>query len=71
MVAQFNRRLCNLLTLDLCYSQIEELHKEMGKLCNLRHLGLKDTVKLEFVAEGLGKLTNLRTLHRFMDAMTK
>ncbi|XP_031483315.1 putative disease resistance protein RGA3 [Nymphaea colorata] len=59
-------RLYNLQTLDLSDSNIEELPKEMGKLCNLRYLGLKDTRELQFVAEGLGKLTNLWTLHRFM-----
>ncbi|KAF3776203.1 putative late blight resistance protein-like protein [Nymphaea thermarum] len=59
-------RLYNLQTLDLSESRIKELPKEMGELCNLRHLGLKDTWFLEFIAEGLGKLTNLRTLHRFM-----
>ncbi|KAF3787329.1 Leucine-rich repeat-containing protein 59 [Nymphaea thermarum] len=58
-------RLCNLQTLDLSNSRIGELPKEMGELCNLRYLGLKDAEELEFVAEGLGKLTNLRTLHRF------
>ncbi|KAF3778469.1 putative disease resistance protein [Nymphaea thermarum] len=58
-------KLCNLQTLDLSYSKIEELPEEMGKLCNLRNLGLKGTWCLEFIAEGLGKLTNLRTLHRF------
>ncbi|XP_031473846.1 disease resistance protein RGA2-like [Nymphaea colorata] len=59
-------RLYNLQTLDLSQSRIEELPKEMGELCNLRYLGLKGTRSLRFVAEGLGKLTNLRTLHRFM-----
>ncbi|KAF3787328.1 putative disease resistance protein [Nymphaea thermarum] len=59
-------RLCNLQTLDLDCSQIEELPKEMGELCNLRHLGLECTVHLNFIAEGLGKLTNLRTLRRFL-----
>ncbi|KAF3773734.1 Disease resistance protein [Nymphaea thermarum] len=58
--------LCNLQTLDLSYSKIEELPEEMGQLCNLRYLGVKDTEKLEFIAEGLGKLTNLRTLHKFL-----
>nr|VVW83956.1 unnamed protein product [Nymphaea colorata] len=38
----------------------------MGKLCNLRYLGLNETESLKFIAECLGKLTNLRTLHRFM-----
>ncbi|KAF3793158.1 Disease resistance protein [Nymphaea thermarum] len=43
-----------------------KLSKEVGKLCNLRYLGLEGTMLLTFVAEGLGKLTNLRTLHGFM-----
>ncbi|KAF3775737.1 Disease resistance protein [Nymphaea thermarum] len=59
-------KLCNLQTLNLSYSKIEELPKEMGKLCNLRYLGLERTDCLTFIAEGLGKLTNLRTLHRFL-----
>ncbi|KAF3793154.1 SUPPRESSOR OF npr1-1 CONSTITUTIVE 1 protein [Nymphaea thermarum] len=59
-------RLCNLQTLDLRHSCIEELPKEMGELCNLRYLGLKPTFCLKFIAEGLGKLTNLQTLHRFL-----
>ncbi|XP_031473631.1 disease resistance protein RGA2-like [Nymphaea colorata] len=59
-------KLCNLQTLDLSFSQIEELPEEMGELCNLRYLGLKGTACLEFIAEGLGKLTNLRTLHKFL-----
>ncbi|XP_031473497.1 disease resistance protein RGA2-like [Nymphaea colorata] len=59
-------RLWNLQTLDLSYSEIKELPKEMGELCNLRYLGLKGTRCLEFIAEGLGKLTNLRTLHKFL-----
>ncbi|KAF3774387.1 putative disease resistance RPP13-like protein 1 [Nymphaea thermarum] len=59
-------RLYNLQTLDLSGSKIEELPKEMGELCNLRYLGLESTWSLKFMAEGLGKLTNLRTLHRFM-----
>ncbi|KAF3773124.1 putative disease resistance RPP13-like protein 1 [Nymphaea thermarum] len=59
-------RLYNLQTLNLSYTEIEELPKEMGELCNLRYLGLDYTLRLKFVAEGLGKLTNLRTLHRFM-----
>ncbi|KAF3786564.1 Disease resistance protein [Nymphaea thermarum] len=64
-------RLCNLQTLDLSYSGIEELPNEMGKLCNLRYLGLYETESLKFVAEGLGKLTNLRTLHTFMVCVDK
>ncbi|KAF3781721.1 putative disease resistance protein [Nymphaea thermarum] len=58
--------LCSLQTLDLSHSRIEELPKEMGELCNLRYLGLEGTLKLKFIAEGFGKLTNLRTLHRFL-----
>ncbi|XP_031501381.1 disease resistance protein RGA2-like [Nymphaea colorata] len=59
-------RLWNLQTLDLSYSKIEEVPEEIGKLCNLRYLGLEGTEELKFVAEGLGKLTNLRTLKRFL-----
>ncbi|KAF3775736.1 putative disease resistance RPP13-like protein 1 [Nymphaea thermarum] len=59
-------KLRNLQTLDLSYSKIEELPEEMGELCNLRYLGLERTQNLQFVAEGLGRLTNLWTLHRFM-----
>ncbi|KAF3793155.1 putative disease resistance protein [Nymphaea thermarum] len=59
-------RLHNLQTLDLNYSKIEELPKEMHKLYNLRYLGLKWTLKLKFIAEGLGKLTNLRALDGFV-----
>ncbi|XP_031482955.1 putative disease resistance protein RGA3 [Nymphaea colorata] len=59
-------KLCNLQTLDLSYSKIEELPEEMGELCHLRYLGLEVTVHLKFMAEGLGKLTNLWTLHRFL-----
>ncbi|KAF3772342.1 putative disease resistance RPP13-like protein 1 [Nymphaea thermarum] len=59
-------RLCNLQTFDLNYSEIEELPKEMGEVRNLRYLGLKHTEELKFIAEGLGKLTNLQTLKRFL-----
>ncbi|KAF3775187.1 putative disease resistance protein [Nymphaea thermarum] len=59
-------RLWNLQTLDLYYSRIEELPKEMGNLCNLRYLGLECTLCLNFIAEGLGKLTNLQALDRFL-----
>ncbi|KAF3778472.1 putative disease resistance protein [Nymphaea thermarum] len=59
-------KLHNLQTLDLTYSKIRELPKEMGELCNLRYLGLEKTWNLQFMAEGLGKLTNLRTLHRIL-----
>ncbi|XP_031484106.1 disease resistance protein RGA2-like [Nymphaea colorata] len=59
-------KLHNLQTLDLSNSNIEELPEEMGELCNLRYLGLKGTECLTFMAEGVGKLTNLRTLHRFL-----
>ncbi|XP_049935439.1 putative disease resistance protein RGA1 [Nymphaea colorata] len=51
---------------EICGDILPELPKEMGELCNLRHLGLKGTKRLKFIVEGLGKLTNLRTLHRFM-----
>nr|VVW91862.1 unnamed protein product [Nymphaea colorata] len=53
-------RLCNLQILDSNYCKIEELPKEMDKLSNLRYLGMKWTWELKFIAEGLGKLTNLR-----------
>uniref|UniRef100_A0A5K0UZR1 Uncharacterized protein n=1 Tax=Nymphaea colorata TaxID=210225 RepID=A0A5K0UZR1_9MAGN len=59
-------KLQNLLSLFLSGSGIKELPKEIGELCNLRHLLLKNTRQLEFVAEGLGKLTCLRTLSRFI-----
>ncbi|XP_031474168.1 putative disease resistance protein RGA3 [Nymphaea colorata] len=59
-------KLYNLQTLDLSCSKIEELPKEMSELCNLRYLGLESTWSLDFIAEGLGKLTSLRTLHRFL-----
>ncbi|XP_031504113.1 putative disease resistance protein RGA1 isoform X1 [Nymphaea colorata] len=59
-------RLYNLQTLNLDGSHIEELPKEIGELCNLRYLGLEKTDKLTFVAEGLGKLTHLRTLCKFL-----
>ncbi|KAF3773733.1 Disease resistance protein [Nymphaea thermarum] len=59
-------KLFNLQTLDLSYSKIEELPEEMGELCNLRYLGLERTQSLQFMAEGLGKLNNLQTLHRFL-----
>ncbi|KAF3773730.1 Disease resistance protein [Nymphaea thermarum] len=59
-------RFCNLQMLDLSYSKIEELPEEMGELCNLKYLGLERTQSLKFMAEGLGRLTNLWTLHRFL-----
>ncbi|KAF3793147.1 putative disease resistance protein [Nymphaea thermarum] len=59
-------KLCNLQTLDLSDSRIEELPKETGELCNLRYLRLERTTSLTFIAEGLGKLTNLRTLSKFL-----
>ncbi|XP_031505715.1 disease resistance protein RGA2-like [Nymphaea colorata] len=59
-------KLQNLLSLLLDGSEIQELPKEIGQLCNLRHLGLENTHQLEFVAEGLGKVTCLRTLSRFI-----
>ncbi|CAN6476047.1 unnamed protein product [Victoria cruziana] len=59
-------RLYNLQTLNLNGSRIEELPKEMGQLCNLRYLGLEKTEKLAFVAEGLGKLTRLSTMCKFL-----
>ncbi|XP_049931585.1 putative disease resistance protein RGA3 [Nymphaea colorata] len=59
-------RLYNLQTLDLSDSDIEELPVEMVELCNLRYLGMERTVCLKFMAEGLGKLTNLWTLHKFL-----
>ncbi|KAF3787332.1 Disease resistance protein [Nymphaea thermarum] len=59
-------KLWNLQTLNLNHSEIEELPNEMGELCNLRYLGLEHTTRLNFIAEGLGKLTNLRTLKRFL-----
>ncbi|XP_049931576.1 putative disease resistance protein RGA1 [Nymphaea colorata] len=59
-------KLYNLQTLDLSYSKIEELQEEMGELCNLRYLGLEGTKCLKSIAKGLGKLTNLQTLHRFL-----
>ncbi|XP_049937193.1 putative disease resistance RPP13-like protein 1 [Nymphaea colorata] len=59
-------KLWNLQTLNLNHSEIEELPNEMGELSNLRYLGLEHTTRLNFIAEGLGKLTNLRTLKRFL-----
>ncbi|XP_031475560.1 putative disease resistance protein RGA3 [Nymphaea colorata] len=59
-------KLWNLLSLFLSGSEIKELPKEIGQLCNLRHLRFENTDQLEFVAEGLGKLTCLCTLSRFI-----
>ncbi|XP_031499278.1 putative disease resistance protein RGA3 [Nymphaea colorata] len=59
-------RLCNLQILDLSVSKIEELPKEIVELSNLKYLGLKDIEELKFITEGLGKLTNLWILYRFI-----
>ncbi|CAN6476085.1 unnamed protein product [Victoria cruziana] len=59
-------KLQGLLSLSLDGSEIKELCKEIAQLCNLRHLGLENTSQLKFVAEGLGALTCLRTLSRFI-----
>ncbi|KAF3775640.1 Disease resistance protein [Nymphaea thermarum] len=53
-------KLQNMLSLLLDGSEIEELPKEIGQLCNLRHLGLENTNQLEFVAEELKNLINLK-----------
>ncbi|KAF3776754.1 Disease resistance protein [Nymphaea thermarum] len=59
-------RLHSLQTLNLDYSKIKRIRKEISRLFNLRHLELRGTSHLEFMAEGLGKLTGLRTLDKFI-----
>ncbi|CAN6703179.1 unnamed protein product [Malus baccata var. baccata] len=56
----------NLETLDLssCGSLVE-LHRDIKKMINLRHLIMEGYVKLTGMPRGIGELNGLRTLNRF------
>ena len=60
--------LCNLQTLDISgCGQIEKLPQGMGKLIKLRHLLIDECEELtEPFPKGIGRLSSLRTLNRFI-----
>ncbi|KAF6164891.1 hypothetical protein GIB67_017094 [Kingdonia uniflora] len=49
---------------DCC--RLCELPQGMGKLVNLRHLGIECTDKLEFLPQGIGRMRSLRSLSKFI-----
>ncbi|KAF6170433.1 hypothetical protein GIB67_014363 [Kingdonia uniflora] len=48
-----------------CY-ELRELPQGMGKLVNLRHLGIKYTSSLKFLPQGIGSMRSLRSLTKFI-----
>ncbi|KAM1577688.1 hypothetical protein ACFX1Z_039335 [Malus domestica] len=56
----------NLETLDLsCCGSLVELHRDIKKMINLRHLIMEGYVKLTGMPRGIGELNGVRTLNRF------
>ncbi|KAG4123568.1 hypothetical protein ERO13_D11G333900v2 [Gossypium hirsutum] len=53
------------LKLNLCW-ELEELPKKIEKLVNLTHLGCEDCSGLTHMPRGIGKLTSLETLSKFV-----
>ncbi|XP_058108259.1 putative disease resistance protein RGA3 isoform X2 [Magnolia sinica] len=53
------------LKLNAC-GQLPELPKEMWKLARLRHLEIENTWQLQALPHGIGRLTSLRTLSKFI-----
>ncbi|KAF6141384.1 hypothetical protein GIB67_021200, partial [Kingdonia uniflora] len=56
----------NLQTLIIYGCLLRELPKGLGKLVNLRHLENKCTFKLKCLPPGIGRLTHLQTLSKFI-----
>ncbi|KAM2595046.1 hypothetical protein TB2_039647 [Malus domestica] len=58
--------LSNLETLDLSWCQsLMELHRDIKKMINLRHLIMEGVIPLSGMPRGIGELNGLRTLNRF------
>ncbi|RWR83573.1 putative disease resistance protein RGA3 [Cinnamomum micranthum f. kanehirae] len=57
----------NLRTLDVsCCFKLGKLPKQMSKMKNIRHLKNSDTDSLTCMPRGIGQLTHLQTLERFI-----
>ncbi|KAF3775401.1 putative disease resistance protein [Nymphaea thermarum] len=59
-------KLYDLQTLDLTNSDVQRLPDRISSLGALRHLDLRGTFLLKYLPKGIGKLTCLRTLNKFV-----
>ncbi|XP_058079530.1 disease resistance protein RGA2-like [Magnolia sinica] len=60
-----NLRNLQTLKLNFC-KELERLPSRMSAMVCLRHLEMKGTVKLKYLPKGLGRISSLRTLSRFI-----
>ncbi|KAB1220078.1 putative disease resistance protein RGA4 [Morella rubra] len=57
-------KFADIKTQRLC--ELQELHKDMKNLVNLRHLEIEECDSLTHMPRGMGQMTNLQTLSKFV-----
>ncbi|XP_031494943.1 putative disease resistance protein RGA4 [Nymphaea colorata] len=66
MVPESITKIYDLQTLDLTNSDVQRVPDRISSLGALRHLDIRGTFLLKYLPKGIGKLTCLRTLNKFV-----